>query len=118
MADATTTFFEGLAGRGHEPLLAKTSGTIRFELVNGEKTERWLVDVRKGDIAVSRRNVAADCVVRGDRVLFERIARGKENAFAALLRGAVQLEGDVSLIVLVQKLFPGPPRSRRKRGTS
>jgi putative sterol carrier protein len=118
MADADAQFFEALAGRGHEPLLAKASGSIRFELLDGKKTERWLVEVRKGDIAVSRRNTSADCVVRSDRALFARIARGNENAFAALLRGAVEVEGNVGLLVLFQKLLPGPPRSRRGRSTS
>jgi putative sterol carrier protein len=115
VADSATQFFDGLVSRGHEPLLAKASGTLRFDLVAGRKTERWLVEVKKGDIAVSRRNAPADCVVRGDRALFERIAGGRENATAALLRGAVEVEGTVGLLVLFQKLFPGPPRSRARK---
>ncbi len=115
MADSATQFFDGLVSRGHEPLLAKASGTLRFDLVDGPKTERWLVEVKKGDISISRRNAAADCVVRGDRALFERFARGQQNATAALLRGAVEVEGTVGLLVLFQKLFPGPPRSRTRR---
>ena len=38
MADATTEFFDALAERGHEPLLEKTTGTVRFDLRDGKKT--------------------------------------------------------------------------------
>ena len=32
MTDATTEFFQELAARGHEPALAKVTGTLRFDL--------------------------------------------------------------------------------------
>jgi hypothetical protein len=47
--------------------------------------------------------------------LFERIARGEANATAAVLRGAVIIDGDMELLVQLQKLFPGPPAKRRRR---
>jgi putative sterol carrier protein len=117
MADATAEFFEALAGRGHEPLLEKATGTLRFDLRDGRKTDRWLVSIVKGDLAVSRRNLQADCVVTTDKTLLDEVASGKTNTLAALLRGAAEVEGDVQLLVLFQRLFPGPPRSRRRRAT-
>ena len=62
MTDATAKFFDALVERGHEPLLEKATGTVRFDLKDGRKTDRWLVTVAKGDIKVSRRNLRADCV--------------------------------------------------------
>ena len=50
----------------------------------------------------------ADCVLRADRKLFARMASGKVNAMAAVLRGAVTIEGDPRLLVLFQRLLPGP----------
>ena len=114
MADTTAEFFGDLGGRGHVPLLKKASGTLRFDIRDGQRVDRWLVDVRKGDVSVSRRNVGADCVVSADKALFDGIASGKTNAMAALLRGEANVEGDVQLLVLFQRLFP-PPRSRRRR---
>ena len=35
MAQTTAEFFNDLSVRGHEPLLEKATGTIRFELTNG-----------------------------------------------------------------------------------
>jgi hypothetical protein len=71
MTDATTEFFQEPAARGHEPALAKVTGTLRFDL---RTAARWLINDQKGDVAVSRRNAKADCVVRLDRTLFDGIA--------------------------------------------
>jgi len=110
--DATTKFLEALASRGHEPLLSRASGTLRLELTNG-KPVAWLVTIDKGDVTVSRSKSEADCVVRGPRKTFERVAKGQDNAMAAVLRGAVTVEGHPELLVLFQRLFPGPRGARR-----
>ena len=111
MTDATTQFFDALAARGHEPALAKITGTIRFDLRDGDSgAVRWLITITKGDIALSHRNAKADCVVRLDRALFDRIASGEANALAAFLRGAIELEGDRGLMLAFQRAFPGPRR--------
>jgi putative sterol carrier protein len=118
MTDATAEFFAGIAERGHEPLLEKATGTLRFDLRDGKKIDCWLVSIVKGDLAVSRRNVGADFVVTTDKAVFDDIASGKTNALAALLRGAINAEGDIQLMVLFQRLFPGPPRSRKRRAST
>ena len=117
MADPTVEFFDELARRGHEPLFEKATGTVRFDLKDG-KTDHWLVTVAKGDLAVSRRNTRADCVVTTDRALFDGVASGKTNGMAAVLRGAMTVEGDVQLLVLFLRLFPGSKRARRRRSTT
>jgi hypothetical protein len=110
--DATTEFFRELQAHGHEPSLAKVSGTLRFDIVDdGAAASHWLVSLEKGEIAVSRKNARADCVLRTDRATFDGVASGRLNAFAALLREAVSTQGDVGLLVLFQRLFPPPPRS-------
>jgi putative sterol carrier protein len=111
MADRTAQFFDRLAGK-HEPLLGKAKGTIRVELANGGKTERWLVALDNGDVTVSHRNTSADCTLRTDKASFNKIAMGKMNAMAAVLRGGVTVEGDQRLALLLQRVFPGPPGQR------
>ena len=49
MSDDVVRFFEELGRRGHEPLLAKVTGRVRFDLVDGGRTDRWLVAVDTSD---------------------------------------------------------------------
>jgi putative sterol carrier protein len=115
LTDPTTEFFGRLAQRGHEPMLEAAQGTFRFELADGKRVERWYLTVEKGDIAVSHKNAAADCTVRADKALFDGVASGEVNAVAAVLRGAVKLEGDWELMVSLQRLFPPRPKRRSQR---
>ena len=110
MTDATAQFFGELESRGSDPRVAKARGTLRFDLADGKRTQRWLVAIDRGAIAVSHRNARADCVVRADKATFDGIAGGELNAFATILRGAMRVEGDPQLLVFFQRLFPGPPR--------
>ena len=111
MTTATAEFFQVLAERGREPALAKATGTLRFDLSDGGgRAERWLVTIKKGAVAVSHKNAKADCVVRADRPLFDRIASGEANAMSAFLRGAIEVEGDRGLLLAFQRVFPGPAR--------
>jgi putative sterol carrier protein len=112
MTDATTEFFSALEARRHEPLLEKESGTLRFDLTSGKRTTRWLIEVENGDVSISHRNSKADCVVRAKKSLFDGIAAGQQNAMAAVLRGEVGIEGDRTLLVRFQKLFPGPEKQK------
>jgi putative sterol carrier protein len=108
MTNPTAEFFGKLAKRGHEPLLGRTTGSLRFDLTDDARTERWLVAITSGDVAVTRRNKNADCVVRADRGLFDRIVSGRANAMTAMLQGALLFEGDPALLVRFQRLFPAP----------
>lgn len=107
------TFFEGLGQRAREPALAKVSGRVRFDLVDGAHTDAWLVEVDHGDLRVERSAGAGDCTVRGDRTLFDELVTGHANAMAAVLRGALECTGDIELLMAIQRIFPGPPRGWR-----
>ena len=115
MNDPTREFFYELDKRGHEPMLRKATGRLRFDLIDGTGTAHWLIAVKKGDVSVSRGDGAADCVVTTDRPLFEAIVRGEKNAMAAIIRGEIALEGDLELVVLFQRVFAGPAESVQRR---
>jgi len=116
-ADPTARFFDELGSRGHEPLLRKATGTARLEIVDGRRTRRWFVSVNKGDVSVSRSSDGSPtCVIRVEKPLFDKIAAGKENAVAAVLRGDLAIAGDWRFLVWLQRLFPGP--RTRKRTTA
>ena len=109
MSDATAAFFHSLDRRGPEPLLGNARGTVCFELVSGTHTDRWLVALEKGTTTVSKKRVAAECTVRADEALFEGVLDGSVNLMAAVLRGAVTVEGDPEPLFLLQRLFAAAP---------
>jgi putative sterol carrier protein len=105
MSTATEQFFSSLADRGYEPLLHRANGTVRFDLGDDEP---WYLEVAKGKVKLSRRSEDASCLVRSDPATFDRVASGRTNALSAMLRNEVMFEGDPTLLVLLQKLFPWP----------
>ena len=113
MSDVTERFFDELAERGKEPCLAGISGRVRFDIV-GKRTEHWLVTIDRGGIAVTHESGGADCTMKADREVFERIVRGDDNAMAATLRGALICSGEVDLLLAIQKLFPGRDLGRHE----
>jgi putative sterol carrier protein len=115
MKDPAEEFFDKLNRRGHEPLLQKANGTIRFDMVDGKGKSSWFVAIKKGDVTVSRAKGRADCTFTADKALFEGIMSGEVNAMAALLRGELGIEGDLALLALFQRLFPGPAASAQSR---
>jgi putative sterol carrier protein len=112
--DPTSAFFDELERRGHEPLLAGTSGTVRLDVGHGKSTEHWYLEISDGDVAVSRLDASADAVMGADRDLFNEIVQGRANTMAAMLRGAMTIEGDVELMLRLQRIFPGPDYSGGK----
>ena len=115
--DATSSFFEALDRRGHEPLLEKVEGTVRIDLRKDGHTDHWLVTIKRGDVSVSREDREADGVIGASPALFERVVRGEENALAAMLRGAMTVAGNLQLILRLERLLPGPLDSRGPQRT-
>jgi putative sterol carrier protein len=111
MTSASAAFFEDLRRTGHVPLLQRVKGTMRFDLDDDGGIEHWYVAVDKGDVKVSRKKTSADAVVNTDLKLLDDMVQGRVNATAAMLRGLVSVEGNLGLLMLFQRLFPGPPRS-------
>lgn len=90
---------------------------MRFDLANSKaQVDHWLVAVDRGDVTITQDTAAADCTIRTDKALFERLITGKENAIAATLRGAIVCSGNVELLFAIQRIFPGPPRKRQQQG--
>jgi SCP-2 sterol transfer family len=110
--DATAAFFDELASRGHEPVLARTSGTLRFDIADGDRVEHWYVTIRKGDIDVARKRGRADSLLALDHSLADEIFGGRTNVIARMLRGQVHIEGDLAVMMQFQRLLPRPAGSR------
>jgi alkyl sulfatase BDS1-like metallo-beta-lactamase superfamily hydrolase len=116
MPDITAEFFDDLAQRGQEPLLRNASGTMRFDIADGKKTESWFVTIDKGDLTVSRSADAANSTLVTSKALFDRLASGKASAVAEVLRGTLTIEGDWRLLVLFRRILPGPSTGKSPTG--
>jgi predicted lipid carrier protein YhbT len=108
MADPVAEFFDALSRRGYDPLVRYVSGTVRFDVSQGRRTDHWLVALRNGDIEVAHRGGEADCVVSGDLALFEGMITGRNGGLAAVLRGALWVTGEPELLIHILRLLPGP----------
>jgi putative sterol carrier protein len=109
MTDRTEEFFDRL-GSQPQPLLSQVKATMRFDLDDRNATKHWYIEIDKGKVDVSQRNIDADSVIRMHQSLFERMVTGESNALTATLRGQIGAEGDPRLMVAFQRLMPGPPR--------
>jgi hypothetical protein len=107
VTDGAEEFLVGLSERGYEPLLAKTSGRPAIELIEGTRTTRWVVTLDNGTVTLARGDRAADATVRLDRSLFERMVEGHANATTAVLRGEVQFDGGLDLLISCGASSPG-----------
>jgi len=114
---ASRAFFEELHTKGHQPMLEKASGTLRFDLLGGPQVEYWYLTIARGNVVVSQRKSRADVVVTVDGRLLDRIVTGTANATAAFLRGTMRVEGDLALLMAFQRLFGGPPETGTNRVT-
>jgi SCP-2 sterol transfer family len=117
--DTVTRFFADLAAAGHVPTFERNSATLRFDVIDDDKSprgpaqtaERWYVAVTNGDVTVSHRNGSADAVIRIPRKRLESAVTGRLNARAAFLRGLFTCEGSMAALMMFQRCLPGPPAS-------
>jgi putative sterol carrier protein len=115
MSDATEGFFHELARRGHQRLLRKTTGTIRFDLTHDHGVDHWFVRISKGDVQVSKDDRDADTVIRTDQEFFQRMTRGEVKPLPAWLRNDITSEGEFRFVVLLERLFPAMPGAYHPR---
>jgi putative sterol carrier protein len=106
MTSQTTQLFDRLGRREYEPLLRRANGVMRFDIVDDDgREDAWCVAIDHGHVAVSQQAATYDARLRAPRALFVQIATGDANATSAMLRGAIEVEGEWRLIVLAQRLF-------------
>jgi hypothetical protein len=115
---AIDDFFADLAGRGDEPMLRRVSATVRWDILDGDRTEHRLVRIHHGDVRVAVSDEPADCVIIAERAVCDDVASGRSSALAALLRGAAAIDGDFELMVLAQRLFPRTPGASAGRAVT
>jgi putative sterol carrier protein len=109
MAEEMDEFIAQLGKQTHVRLLERTSGTVLVELDDDGHTERWYVNVKRGDVSLAKSlpkgASAPDCTLRTKASTFKAIRTGQLNLMAAVLRDLLSIEGNVPLVVALQGLF-------------
>ena len=117
-ASRSTEFFDELARRGHEPMLERVKAAIRFEITHdgAAGTVTRLVTIDHGDLHISTDRTDADATITCSASELDDLVTGRTSAVASLLRGALAARGDLELLVLAQRLFPGRVVATPDRG--
>jgi hypothetical protein len=104
-----TQFFGALAARGREPRLGSTTGTWQFD-VDGVGT--WTVKVDQGSVNVASGQSAETptAQVKMSEAELVHLANGEnhENPITGLLRGAIQIAGDIPFAQRLFTILPMP----------
>jgi hypothetical protein len=107
MAASIQELLEKLAARAAERRVPPAlRGVIRMDVEDAGRTEHWYLTIQKGGVTVGRQGNEPDCVLRGDEATFAAILAGEANMMAAVLRGAIEAEGKVMLLVVLQRFTP------------
>jgi hypothetical protein len=109
MSSPTADFFNEIGRRRTGDVPTKFHGTIRFDLLRDGRTEHWYLAIDEGTVTVSREHSEATSTIQTDEELFDLMVTGRRGVKAALLRGALTVEGDISLLTAFRDLLPGPP---------
>jgi hypothetical protein len=115
MPDPTVEFFERLERLGHAPTLNQFTGTLRFDLGEGDRVEHWYLAISRGDITVSHDDREADCMITGERALFDDLARGRLSPLCAWLRNQFAVKGRFRPLLLLGRLLPEQPDAHDPR---
>ncbi|MGV9213131.1 SCP2 sterol-binding domain-containing protein [Micromonospora sp. RB23] len=103
---ATSDFFERLAAACQDPRFSKVCGSVRFDISDGDDLEQWLLVIDHGKLQVSQSGDAASTVIKVSAQVAESMARGEVNGLAAIERGEILVDGDLSLALRIGRLFP------------
>jgi hypothetical protein len=113
MPVATWSFFADVNSDSARRVPPGSNGTLRFDVRDGDRTERWLLRFQDGQVRADLSDEAADCVVTVARQLFERILGGEEGLEPAFVRHAFTVEGLLPLLLSFRWLLPDMTGARR-----
>ncbi|MEU8254482.1 SCP2 sterol-binding domain-containing protein [Micromonospora inaquosa] len=101
---------------GRRPDLPETTaGTVRLDARDDGSTDHWYLTIADQHVQVTRSADDAELVVRADRAVFDRMARGELHPGAGLLRNELTVQGNVQLLMLLRRIFSGPHGARHPR---
>ncbi|MEU8179690.1 SCP2 sterol-binding domain-containing protein [Micromonospora sp. NPDC049047] len=113
---ATRAFFERLTAAGQDPRFSKVRASVRFDIRDGDHLDQWLLDIDNGRMRVTRSGQPATTVIMVSAQVADAMARGEVNGLAAITRGEILVDGDLSLALRLGRLFPREPEPAEHGG--
>jgi putative sterol carrier protein len=96
--------FQLLGKEEPNPVLRDVQGTLEFDLTD---VGQWQMKIDHGAVSVTEgTREHPDCVLVTDPEEFVRIVRGDDNIVAALLRGAIELSGNLNVAMSFRRILP------------
>ncbi|SCE71378.1 SCP-2 sterol transfer family protein [Micromonospora coriariae] len=92
-----------------------TSGTLRLDAREDGHTEHWYLTVADQHVRVTKSSDEADLVIRAAPEVFDRLASGETHVAMALLRNELTARGNMQLLMLLRRIFPGSAGARHPR---
>ncbi|CCH17241.1 SCP2 sterol-binding domain-containing protein [Micromonospora lupini] len=115
MGTTAARFLQDLDQGRRPDLPATTAGTLRLDMRGEGCTDHWYLTVADQHVRVTRSADDADLLVRADRAVFDQLATGQLHLAEALLRNELTVRGDMALLMLLRRIFPGPAGARHPR---
>ncbi|MEU5784411.1 SCP2 sterol-binding domain-containing protein [Micromonospora lupini] len=115
MGTTAARFLQDLDPGRRPDLPTTTTGTLRLDMRGEGCTDHWYLTVADQHVRVTRSADDADLLVRADRAVFDQLATGRLHLAEALLRNELTVRGDMALLMLLRRIFPGPAGARHPR---
>jgi putative sterol carrier protein len=115
MTESTADYLQHLGDRPYPNLPDTTSGTMRLDIQGEGRTDHWYLTIDQQRVQVVRSARDADLLVRGTQEVFDRLVDGRTHVAVSLMRGEVEVEGNLRLLMLLRRLFRGPEGARHPR---
>ncbi|MEV4386406.1 SCP2 sterol-binding domain-containing protein [Micromonospora sp. NPDC049580] len=115
MGTPAARFLQDLDAGRRPDLSETTAGTLRLDMRGDGCTDHWYLTVADQHVQVTRSADDADLLVRADRAVFDELASGQLHLAEALLRNELTVRGDMALLLLLRRIFPGPADARHPR---
>ena len=115
MSTTAAQFLQHLDAGPRTDLPETTAGTVRLDVRCDGCTEHWYLTIADQHIQVTRSSDDADLVVGASRDVFDKLANGRMHLAVALLRNELTVRGNMALLMLLRRVFPGPAGARHPR---
>ncbi|GIJ13153.1 SCP2 sterol-binding domain-containing protein [Micromonospora andamanensis] len=108
MTSLLVRYLEDLRGdsRRFDTLPGSLTATIRLDIHTTQGVDKWFLLINKGIVQSSKESTHPDLVMCAPQQLFDDFTCGNSRVMPALFRNAMQIEGDLRLLTIFDRILP------------